>query len=232
MALSWHRGGKGVQMLTAPTDAAADTWAWRRLHDTSQDEALSAGDIDGDGDQDLLLGTIWLRNDGESWSAHALNPTAGNPDRNRLADISGDGRLDAVVGFEAISKPGKLAWYEQGEPVTGTWAEHVIASVVGPMSLDVGDLDTDGDTDVVVGEHNLADPSSAKLYVFENADGNGGSWRRHIVAIGDEHHDGAELVDIDNDGDLDIVSIGWSHPRVLLYENRAVRPLGPKLRLR
>jgi len=30
------------------------------------------------------------------------------------------------------------------------------------------------------------------------------------------------VVDIDGDGDLDIISIGWSHDRVLLYENRAV----------
>jgi hypothetical protein len=30
-------------------------------------------------------------------------------------------------------------------------------------------------------------------------------------------------VDIDGDGDMDIVSIGWGHPNVLLYENRAPR---------
>lgn len=30
----------------------------------------------------------------------------------------------------------------------------------------------------------------------------------HIVHIGDEHHDGAQLVDIDSDGDLDVISIG------------------------
>ena len=30
------------------------------------------------------------------------------------------------------------------------------------------------------------------------------------------------VVDIDNDGDLDILSIGWGHDRVLLYETRAV----------
>lgn len=40
--------------------------------------------------------------------------------------------------------------------------------------------------------------------------------------IGDEHHDGAVLADIDDDGDLDILSIGWSHARVLLYENEIV----------
>jgi hypothetical protein len=47
-----------------------------------------------------------------------------------------------------------------------------------------------------------------------------------VVFTGDEHHDGALLVDIDRDGDLDIISIGWSHNRVILYENLAA-PLSP-----
>ncbi len=195
----------------------------------SQDEGLSGGDIDGDGDLDLLLGTKWLSNDGDVWSEHTLNSASGDPDRNRLADIDGDGRLDAVVGFEAVSTVGKLAWYEQGSSATATWTEHVIANVVGPMSLDVADVDHDGDWDVVVGEHNVSNPSSAKLYVFENDDGQGGSWTEHVVHTGDEHHDGAQVVDVDGDGDLDIISIGWSHDQVLLYENRAVVDLDPQI---
>jgi hypothetical protein len=43
-----------------------------------------------------------------------------------------------------------------------------------------------------------------------------------VVYTGDEHHDGAQVADIDGDGDLDIISIGWSHDRVLLYENKAI----------
>lgn len=94
------------------------------------------------------------------------------------------------------------------------------------MSLDVQDLDKDGDWDVVVGEHNLATPSAAALWVYENVDGFGGDSVAHLVYRGDEHHDGAQTVDIDGDGDLDILSIGWSHNRVLLYENRtAVCPM-------
>jgi hypothetical protein len=127
-----------------------------------------------------------------------------------------------VVGFEAISIPGKLAWYEQPVTATDIWTEHVIANVVGPMSLDVADMDDDGDLDVVVGEHNLSNPASATLWVFENADGVGTTWNQHEVSTGDEHHDGAQVVDVDNDGDLDIVSIGWGHDDVLLYENLAI----------
>ncbi len=224
VALSWHADGKGVQMLTVPKDASGETWGWRQIAATSQDEQLSVGDIGRDVHLDLLLGTRWLRNDGKSWTMHTINPVEGNPDRNRLADLNGDGRLDAVVGYEAINIPGKLAWYEQPSNATEVWTEHVIATPVGPMSIDVADLDRDGDLDVIVGEHNYKEPATAKLLVFENLDGQGGKWKEHVLSTGDEHHDGAIVVDIDGDGDLDIISLGWSHKNVLLYENKAIEP--------
>ena len=194
-------------------------WSWRKLSVTSQDEQISAGDIDQDGDVDLLLGTKWLRNDGDVWTEFLLHNTDRNPDRNRLVDMNGDGRLDAVIGYEAISMLGKVAWYEQGGSATKSWKEHVIGKAIGPMSLDVADMDLDGDYDVVIGEHNLKNPATAKLIIFENVHGNAEEWKKHLVYTGDEHHDGAHVVDIDSDGDYDIVSIGWGHSKVILYEN-------------
>jgi len=115
-----------------------------------------------------------------------------------------------------------LAWYEQPAVSTGSWVEHIIsATTVAPISLDVVDMDRDGDLDVVIGEHNLTNPTNARTLVFENQDGNGGQWRSHLVHTGDEHHNGAQVTDIDADGDSDIVSIGWGHSNVIVYENKA-----------
>lgn len=228
VALSWHKPGQGVQLLSVPVPGSTGSsqgWRLETISDLSQDEALTAGDIDGDGRPDLLQGTAWLRNTPTGWQRHWIEEDAPAPDRNRLGDINGDGRLDAVVGFEAISKPGALVWYEQGADSLMPWRRHEIATVVGPMSLDVADFDGDGALDVVVGEHNLVDPASARLILFFNKNGDGLAWGREIVHEGDEHHDGAVAVDLDGDGDLDIVSIGWGHDKVIWYEHLS-RPVG------
>ena len=94
------------------------------------------------------------------------------------------------------------------------------------MSVDVADMDHDGDKDIIVGEHFPSNPDSARLIIFENTDFIGQTWAEHLVYMGDEHHDGAQVVDIDGDGDLDIISIGWANSNVLLYENLAVNARG------
>jgi hypothetical protein len=222
IALSWHIGQQ-VQMLTVPADPSTDTWTIRNISSSSQEEALSAGDIDRDGDIDVLLGTRWLSNDDPDWNTYALYTNNDLPDRNRLADMNGDDRLDAVVGYEALNAPANVSWYEQGIDATAAYTEHIITSSLrSPMSMDVADMDRDGDMDVVVGEHYYADSSQAKLVVLENTDGAGTDWQPHTIHVGDEHHDGTRLVDIDSDGDLDILSIGWYHDSVLLYENLAI----------
>lgn len=214
VVLSWHKATP-LQRVTIPTNPATSQWTTANLSPASAGEDLSAADIDGDGDLDLLLGTTWLENKGNGWDEHTLHETNENADRNRAVDLSGDGRPDAVVGYEAISQPGLLAWYEAPADPTQLWTEHVIDTIIGPMSLDVGDVDGDGDSDIVAGEHNKANPQQGHVFVYENT---GAGFERHQVAVGDEHHDGTQLVDSDGDGDLDIISIGWEHGRVLLYE--------------
>jgi len=218
IALSWHARSNGVQMLTIPTNPESTNWVLNTISSVTQEEDLSFGNIDRSGAEDLLLGTKWLRNNGNNWTSFDI-ANKSDPDRNKLADINGDGRLDAVVGFEAISKLGDIYWYEQPANPTNPWIPHKVATIIGPMSLDVADMDKDGDLDIIVGEHHLDNPSQARTFIFENVDGEGGSWRQYLVNTGDEHHDGTQVVDIDGDGDLDIISVGWQNTRVVLYEN-------------
>ena len=221
VVLSWHDSQTSLQALHLPQNRLDDTWTWSELSPHSQHEQVTAADIDGDGIDDIVLGTKWLQAAGnaDSWQLKNLHESASAPDRHRVADLNGDGRRDLVIGYEAVSRMGQLAWYEAGPDPAFLWAEHPIAELTGPMSVDVGDLDVDGDLDIVVGEHNLEKPDNARLVWIENTTGAGHGWVMHLIHTGDEHHDGAQAVDIDGDGDLDVLSIGWGHRRVLLYEN-------------
>jgi hypothetical protein len=223
VALSLKNPGTGIQMLTIPKDPVKESWRIEKISHVSQNGALSVADVGRDVRLDLLLGTKWLRNEAAAWTEHTLNPAHGVPDRNRFADVNGDGLPDAVLAFRAPNRPGKVAWYEHPARLGGTWTEHIVSSrIVDPASLDVADLDRDGDVDIVIGEHDTKSPDAAKLLIFENVDGKGLRWRRHVVYTGDEHFHGAVVVDIDGDGDLDIISKGSTHRHVLLYENTAL----------
>jgi hypothetical protein len=219
--LSWHDATE-TQMYAIPSPAT-DPWTWHVLSPTSKGEQIAVGDLDRDGDLDIHLGTVWLRNDEGDWPtlpAFEMSVPDADPDRVELADLDHDGDLDCVIGCEHDEY---VVWAEAPDDPNAPWTEHAVSRELQAMSLDVGDLDRDGDLDVVVGEHNRKDPNKGRVIIYRN-EGKGASWSAHEVDSGLEHHNGTRFVDIDGDGDLDIISIGIMHAKVVLYENLAIQP--------
>jgi hypothetical protein len=95
--------------------------------------------------------------------------------------------------------------------------------------MDVADFNADGRPDVVIGEHRGR--KTNRVIIFEN-NGQPENWPSVIVDQGPreiiDHHDGTLAYDIDRDGDLDIVSIGWYNPVVWVYVNQAIENSGSK----
>ncbi len=209
--------GKGLYYFNVPA-SNAQAGNWERVHVSSNpsDEGLAVGDIDGDGDLDIAATTgetlrvEWYRNPGDGsgeWTAYTIAniPDTVYPDRTELADLNGDGRLDIVTTEEnGLDSGAESYWWEApADPTSPNWTAHRIVSQATTNSLDVADMDGDGDVDVVLAEHRGAE----KLAVWMN-DGKG-TLSEQVVSTGRESHLGARAVDLDQDGDLDLVSIAW-----------------------
>ncbi|MBD3378664.1 hypothetical protein GF406_26790 [candidate division KSB1 bacterium] len=225
IALGWHKGGKGTYIIRVPDNPKTEQWKIDLVTETSMKEDISAGDIDRDGDLDMLLGTIWLENRDGQWITHVLGETADldsdlEPDRNDLADIDGDGRLDAVVSPELGTH---LLWYRAPEDPTQPWIRHSVGTIEGQgFSMDTRDFDRDGDPDIVIGEHR--GETHNRVVIFQNFD-RGRTWSKVVIDKDAkdviDHHDGTVAVDLDRDGDLDLISVGWYNPKVWVFENLA-----------
>ena len=115
-----------VQAQSVRSDVAAQTRTFERvllLESKSEASAgLNLGDIDGDGDLDIVLakGRHWplldviLRNDGKGrFTIESLSETADRTYSAALADIDGDGDLDIVVSNDRPDK--KLIYKNDGK---------------------------------------------------------------------------------------------------------------------
>lgn len=221
--------GDGIYYFHVPKNPEAGDWPKTKIASQTMDEGIGVGDIDGDGDIDIVCGreqegnfsVVCFANPGDSsgnWADEVIGPSDHAPDRIVLADINADGRLDVVVSEERY--PGKepdanLYWYEQLG--SAEFKRHLIITEYSLNNLDAADMDGDGDFDIVTCEHK-GPKGEFKLQIFEN-DGKG-SFTEHIIDRGKESHLGARVADMDGDGDLDIVSAAWDNYKHLhLWRN-------------
>lgn len=230
MAINWNGAeetGSPVQMLTPPADVdniTTETWSLVDISPDSSGEDIQAGDIDQDGDLDLFQGINWLRNNGNNnFETFDTGITyTSTPDRAQLADFDRNGTLDAVVGQLGIggSDPYQFSWFSAPTDPTQPWIRNVLdTDIRGSLSVFATDIDFDGDPDIVVGEW----LGQHRLIAFENDLCGSGEFNLQVLDDGGldlEHHDGARVTDIDNDGDLDVISNGWRNDLVpRIYEN-------------
>ncbi|MBN1779808.1 VCBS repeat-containing protein, partial [bacterium] len=223
--------GNGLYYFRIPASPAAGSWPLVHVSANPTDEGFGADDIDGDGDIDLACGTgstkrvEWYENPGDgsgSWTAtHIGDMTeAVWTDRFAVADLDGDDKPDIIGTEENGADTGAdTYWWEQpADPFSGSWTRHLIVTQATTNSMDIADMDSDGDTDIILAEHR----GTEKLSIWEN-DGAGG-FTENGVDTGKESHLGAQTADLDADGDLDIVSIAWDDYQILhIWRNDAVQ---------
>jgi|GEM_PF-1787151 len=185
-------------------------------------------DIDGDGDQDIVtgsanstLGLVWYANQTvhstASFGAQATITTGlDNTQPGALADLDGDGDLDAV-GLNDLSGSQGTAFYALNTSGDGaTWS----AAVTVTSGLNTGrealaaDIDGDGDQDIVTVANFSPD---ATRWVPNDLDGSGAFLAHQVIATTSTARQSV-AVDYDRDGDIDLLQ-GYNSGNVVFLAN-------------
>jgi hypothetical protein len=189
------------------------------------------GDVDGDGDLDAVVANVGreqlLLNDGggvfADGSALLPPPVSIFQDISadaRFADVDADGDLDILVSNEnpfpgGVGAQNRL-WIQTG---AGTFLDQTATRL--PVAVDQtaamlpGDIDEDGDLDIVVlnrGQENVLVNDGTGVFTDETAG--------RFPATSDTTRGGA-LADLDGDGDLDVVTANSRGEAAAIFVNDA-----------
>jgi FG-GAP-like repeat len=213
----WVSSGGGIYSFGLPPDPRPGAlWPGALVSKRPSDEGFAVVDVDGDGLRDVVATTgdtkhvEWYR--APDWGVVSIAEftSAVYPDRVGAADLNGDGRIDVIVTEEnGVASGADTIWWEQPASPDGRWTPHKLVTQATTNSMDVVDMDDDGDVDIVLAEHRGA----KRLETWHN---NGtGRFDQEIVSRGRENHLGGKAVDLDGDNDLDLVGIGYDNPAIV-----------------
>jgi len=189
--------------------------------------SLATEDLDRDGDLDLAAGKagradLFMNTDGETFDEKAspVSILAGRVTDMVFADIDSDGDRDLVL----TRREGLLVFMNDGTGnFEGLEPTHTFSNLSAvSVALDLGDVDSDGDLDAVVG--NQSGPDT--LYLNPGPDPEGWAGFDAPVRLPQNGKgivrtatNDLGLVDVDTDGDLDLVLVQHSGGPARVYRN-------------
>jgi len=204
-------------------DGAADpSWTASDI-DTNADGAFSvfAADMDGDGDIDIISASdvddtiAWYENDGNanpSWTASDIDINADNAKSVFAADMDNDGDMDIL---SASVNDNTIAWYENNGAADPTWsASDIATSASGATSVFAADMDNDGDMDILSASQN-----DHTIAWYENNGAADPTWSASDIATSASGAQSVFAADMDDDGDMDILSASDGDDTIAWYES-------------
>jgi hypothetical protein len=232
--VAWRSVAGQVALSSIPLESPTRTVI---VGDANEPVSVAAGDVNGDGSDDVIitvpvydiykdLGAIywWHRDDAGNWTQHTVDDEFYGAWYAVTADVDLDGDLDVIAAaYYGIADPpppdgfainGRFAWFENLNGDASQWQQHLVGELFnGASHIDAADMDGDGDIDLV-GASQLTDgiyEQDADIVWFENLDGAGSNWAQRDVDNDFPNAGEAHAVDLDGDGDTDIVGAHSPH---------------------
>lgn len=181
---------------------------------------IHAADLDGDGDMDVLAVSyyfdmvVWYENLdglGNFSSQKIISNIADGPYRVIATDIDGDGDMDVISGSDNSG----IAWYENIDG-NGNFGPTRVINAFAPNARSIATTDIDGDGDMdVVGSTS----GSATVAWYENLDGLGSFGPQQTITTNGLSVEPIFTIDIDGDGDIDVIAATGGADKVAWYEN-------------
>ncbi|MCZ4318422.1 T9SS type A sorting domain-containing protein [Aequorivita viscosa] len=189
--------------------------------DTGLVTSALAADLDGDGDLDIVSGSrtgpyniAWFENlDGlGNFGTEIIveNNLFDEVYSIFLADLDGDGDMDILTTAFSLDK---IIWYENLDGQGNFSGQKIISNTAdGAFTVVSGDLDGDGDMDVISGS------DFSGLAWYENLDGQG-DFFMHLIDNNVSGTRSVIAIDVDGDGDMDIVGNSNAPNKTYWIEN-------------
>lgn len=183
--------------------------------------SVHVADFDRDGDNDIVGAALtsneitWWRNDGGDpihWTEFAITNTFNGSHRVYACDMDRDGDPDILGAAYAVAE---IAWWRNdgGDPIA--WQKQVIGDRFrGALVAHAADFDGDSDMDVVGTAY-----TGDEVSWWESDGSNPVNWTKHVL---DDQINGPwpiYVVDVDGDGDMDIVAGTDDSDLMLWWEN-------------